>query len=47
MVAFAGQRRVLRQVEEEFVRRQPSRHLLIDCGADHGPAVAKDQINRS
>lgn len=31
MVAFGGQRRVLRWIEEEFVRRLPSNHLLITC----------------
>ena len=30
MVSFGGQRRVLRWIEEEFVKRTPSRHLLID-----------------
>ena len=30
MVAFAGQRRVFRQVEDEFVKRRPNRHLRID-----------------
>lgn len=29
MVDFGGQRRVLRWVEEEFVKRQPSEHLRI------------------
>ncbi|PRY26448.1 dATP pyrophosphohydrolase [Aliiruegeria haliotis] len=29
MVAFGGQRRVLRWIEEEFVKRRPSRHLRI------------------
>lgn len=29
MVAFGGQRRVLGWIEEEFIRRQPSRHLKI------------------
>tara|TARA_E500000318_G_scaffold55810_2_gene51860 strand:- start:12 stop:377 length:366 start_codon:yes stop_codon:yes gene_type:complete len=29
MVAFGGQRRVLRWVEDEFVERTPSEHLLI------------------
>ena len=33
MVAFGGQRRVLRWVEEEFVKRVPSRHLLIEAKA--------------
>lgn len=30
MVAFGGQRRVLRWIEKEFIERKPSRHLLID-----------------
>jgi len=30
LVTFAGQRRTLRQVHEEFVQRSPSVHLLID-----------------
>lgn len=30
MVAFGGQRRVLRWVEQEFIERKPSKHLLID-----------------
>jgi len=30
MVAFGGQRRVLRWIEEEFVNRRPSKHLLIE-----------------
>lgn len=30
MVAFGGQRRVLRWVEEEFVKRPPNPHLKID-----------------
>lgn len=30
MVAFGGQRRILRWIEEEFVNRSPSRHLLIE-----------------
>ena len=30
MVAFGGQRRVLRWIEDEFVRRSPSRHLAIE-----------------
>jgi len=30
MVAFGGQRRVLRWIEEEFIRRKPSVHLLIE-----------------
>ncbi|WP_424986785.1 NUDIX hydrolase [Microbulbifer sp. S227A] len=29
MVAFGGQRRVLGWIEDEFIRRQPSRHLKI------------------
>lgn len=29
MVAFGGQRRVLRWIEDEFVRRKPSKHLQI------------------
>lgn len=29
MVAFGGQRRILRWIEEEFVKRRPSRHLEI------------------
>ena len=29
LVAFGGQRRVLRWIEDEFVNRQPSSHLLI------------------
>lgn len=29
MVAFGGQRRILRWIEEEFVKREPSNHLLI------------------
>jgi len=32
MVAFGGQRRVLRWIEDEFVKRSPSRHLLIARG---------------
>ncbi|UWQ29542.1 NUDIX domain-containing protein [Leisingera sp. M527] len=32
MVAFGGQRRVLRWIEDEFVKRPPSRHLLIGRG---------------
>lgn len=31
MVAFGGQRRVLRWIEDEFVKRHPSKHLLIEC----------------
>jgi len=30
MVAFGGQRRVLRWIEDEFVKRNPSKHLLIE-----------------
>lgn len=30
MVAFGGQRRVLRWIEDEFIKREPSRHLLIE-----------------
>lgn len=30
LVAFGGQRRVLRWIEEEFVQRPPSKHLLIE-----------------
>jgi len=30
MVAFGGQRRVLRWIEEEFIKRTPSKHLLIE-----------------
>ena len=33
LVPFGGQRRVLRWIEEEFVNRQPSRHLQISIGA--------------
>ncbi|GHB16758.1 NUDIX hydrolase [Pseudovibrio japonicus] len=29
MVAFGGQRRILRWIEDEFVKRQPCKHLLI------------------
>jgi dATP pyrophosphohydrolase len=29
MVAFGGQRRVLNWIEDEFVKRSPSKHLLI------------------
>ncbi|WP_428672181.1 NUDIX hydrolase [Roseibium sp.] len=29
MVPFGGQRRILRWIEDEFVRRKPGRHLLI------------------
>ncbi|MEM8971710.1 MAG: NUDIX domain-containing protein [Pseudomonadota bacterium] len=32
MVAFGGQRRILRWIEDEFVKRKPSSHLLIDPG---------------
>lgn len=31
MVAFGGQRRVLSWIEDEFVKRTPSKHLLIEC----------------
>ncbi|WP_089269031.1 NUDIX hydrolase [Puniceibacterium sediminis] len=30
LVAFGGQRRVLRWIEDEFVKRPPSKHLLIE-----------------
>jgi dATP pyrophosphohydrolase len=30
MVAFGGQRRVLQWIEDEFIKRTPSRHLRID-----------------
>lgn len=30
MVAFGGQRRVLNWIEDEFVKRTPSKHLLIE-----------------
>ena len=30
MVSFGGQRRVLRWVEDEFVKREPNKHLLIE-----------------
>lgn len=30
MVAFGGQRRILRWIEEEFIQRQPSQHLGIN-----------------
>lgn len=30
MVAFGGQRRILRWIEDEFIRRQPSQHLKIE-----------------
>ena len=30
MVAFGGQRRVLRWIEDEFIKRNPSKHLLIE-----------------
>ncbi len=33
MMPFAGQRRVLRHVESEFVRREPVRHLLIETAS--------------
>ena len=32
LVDFGGQRRCLRWIEEEFVRRTPSEHLLIKTG---------------
>ncbi|MDP0929528.1 NUDIX domain-containing protein [Paracoccus onubensis] len=32
MVAFGGQRRILRWIEDEFVKRRPSKHLLIGMG---------------
>ncbi len=32
MVSFGGQRRVLRWIEDEFIRRRPSDHLRIDMG---------------
>lgn len=32
MVTFGGQRRVLRWVEDEFVKRRPSKHLMIKGG---------------
>lgn len=32
LVPFGGQRRVLRWIEEEFIRRKPHAHLLIDFG---------------
>lgn len=31
MVAFGGQRRVLRWIEDEFVKRRPNKHLLIEA----------------
>ena len=34
MVAFGGQRKVLRWIEEEFIQRKPSKHLLIRVGLD-------------
>ncbi|MGR3621197.1 NUDIX hydrolase [Pseudophaeobacter sp.] len=34
MVAFGGQRKVLRWVEEEFIQRQPNKHLLVKSGLD-------------
>ncbi|SUB00390.1 dihydroneopterin triphosphate pyrophosphatase [Pannonibacter phragmitetus] len=33
MVPFAGQRKVLRHIEAEFVQREPVRHLLIHTRA--------------
>jgi dihydroneopterin triphosphate diphosphatase len=30
LVAFGGQRRVLRWIREEFIERSPTKHLLID-----------------
>lgn len=30
LVAFGGQRRVLRWIKEEFIERRPSKHLLIN-----------------
>jgi len=30
LVAFGGQRRILRWIQEEFIQRQPSQHLCID-----------------
>ena len=35
MVPFAGQRKVLRHVEQEFSDRSPDRHLLIDMAASN------------
>ena len=32
LVTFGGQRHVLRWIEAEFVKRVPSKHLLIDIG---------------
>ncbi|HMQ95366.1 MAG TPA: NUDIX domain-containing protein [Amaricoccus sp.] len=32
MVPFSGQRRVLRRIEDEFVKRRPNEHLLIQRG---------------
>lgn len=32
MVPFGGQRRVLRWIEDEFINRSPSKHLLIEHG---------------
>ncbi len=32
MVAFGGQRRVLRWIEDEFVKRHPNKHLAIKIG---------------
>ena len=34
MVAFGGQRRVLRWIEDEFIKRPPSKHLLIEGAWD-------------
>ena len=34
MVAFGGQRRILRWVEDEFINRTPSKHLLIKTCLD-------------
>ncbi|MEP3280501.1 MAG: NUDIX domain-containing protein [Stappiaceae bacterium] len=31
LVAFGGQRQMLRWIETEFVQREPSKHLLIEC----------------
>lgn len=31
MVGFGGQRRVLRWIEDEFVKRRPNKHLLIEA----------------
>lgn len=32
MVPFGGQRRMLRWIEDEFIKRPPSKHLLINYG---------------